>query len=108
MATPDQVALLRRMIGEPSDVAPWTDQYLSELIDANDGDLNGSALSAWTDKAASYAALVDTTESGSSRRLSQLQEQALKMASYYGAAKGPEGSVDALTTSPYTIQAVRV
>lgn len=102
MATAEEIAQLRLMIAEPDDVAPWTDAYLGALIDAAEGDLNASSLTIWTSKAASFAGMVDTTESGSSRRLSQLQEQALKMVAFYkNAAETPE--VSDLTGYAYTL-----
>ena len=101
MASAEDIARLRAMIAQPDDVEPWTDAALSALIDAS-ADLNAAAYSAWTDKAASYSDMVDTTESGSSRRLSQLQEQALKMANFYGGQSAiPE--VSDLTGYAYTI-----
>lgn len=107
MATPEEIAALRAMIGEPNDVEPWTDAALGALIDANDGDLNVSAYTSWTNKAATYSGMVDTTESGSSRRLSQLQEQALKMAAHYQSVSStPE--VSDLTGYAYTLPIERV
>lgn len=82
MATPAEIARLRRLIGEPNDTAPWTDAVLADIID-NADDLDLAALEVWEAKAASAASLVDTAESGSSRRLSQMHDQALKMVAHY-------------------------
>jgi len=92
MAEMTDILRLRRMVGELTDAEPWTDQVLSDMIDSVD-DLNQAALEIWEAKAAASAAYVDTTESGSSRRLSQVNEQALKMLDYY---RG-------LTTNPDTL-----
>lgn len=106
MATPEQITALRLMVGEPTDEAPWTDENLEALIDAADSNLNLAAFNVWTAKAATYAGMVDTTESGSSRKLSQLQEQALKMAGYYQDASGIIEVVE-LQGYAYTTQIVR-
>lgn len=90
MATTDQITQLRRMIGELEDTAPWTDPDVERLVDGS-ASLNEAAMKGWQEKAAMYASMVDTTESGSSRRLSQLQDQALKMAKHY---EGLMGSTD--------------
>lgn len=82
MATSDQITQFRRMIGELTDVEPWTDAYISALIDAS-ASLNVAASKAWLEKAGLYASMVDVTESGSGRRLSQLRTGALEMAAYY-------------------------
>jgi hypothetical protein len=82
VATTEEVAELRRMIAEPSETT-YTDLALSALIDASN--LYQAAVSIWSQKASAYAGLVDITESGSSRKLSDLQKNALAMASFYKA-----------------------
>lgn len=109
MATPEQIAQFRRMIGELSNTAPWDDAYVSSVIDAS-ASLNAAAARAWEEKAALYAGMVDTAESGSSRRLSQLQDQALKMAAHYrGLAAGEAvGDETDLTGYSYSVPIERV
>jgi hypothetical protein len=87
MASATQIADLRRLIDQPDDVAPWTDAVLSSRIDALgvDPDLRALAGSVWSEKAASYAGLVDVKEGNSDRKLSQLHKQALSMAESFGA-----------------------
>lgn len=104
MATPEEIAELRRMIGEPDSDPPWDDTSLTALIDGSSS-MNVAAKKAWEQKAAAYASMVDVSESGSSRRLSQLQEQALRMVSYYrGLAEGEVGENDVdLTGYTYTL-----
>jgi hypothetical protein len=83
MATADEIAELRRLIAEPTDAAPYTDAELGARIDVAaelGADIRTLAASIWREKAASYAALVDVQEGNSKRTLSQLQEQALRMA----------------------------
>lgn len=81
MATADEIAALRRVTGLLDTGEPYTDEYLGSLIDAFGFDKSASKL--WMEKAATYASAVDTTESGSTRRLSQLHAQALIMARQY-------------------------
>ena len=107
MATPIEIARLRRLIGEPNDVAPWTDAVLSDIID-NAEDLDVAALEVWEAKAASAASMVDTAESGSSRRLSQLHDQALKMVAHYRTATTPPSTPDDLAGYTYTLPIERV
>jgi|SRR5918994_2134873 hypothetical protein len=107
MATPLEIARLRRLIGEPTDTAPWTDAILADIID-NADDLDTAALEVWEAKAASAASMVDTAESGSSRRLSQLHEQALKMVAHYRDATAPPATADDLAGYAYTLPIERV
>jgi len=103
MATPEQINELRRMIGELDNAAPWENDYVGSLIDAS-ASLNTAAMKAWEQKAALYAGMVDTAESGSSRRLSQLQDQALKMAAHYRSlVEGEAGTEVDLTGYSYTV-----
>jgi len=105
MATSDQITQFRRMIGELTDVEPWTDAYISSLIDASTS-LNAAASQAWLEKAGYYASMVDTTESGSGRRLSQLRTGALEMSEYY--KKLAEGDAEEdLTGYAYTVEIER-
>lgn len=78
MASAEDIAALRRATAVAADDAVYTDSVLGGMIDQ----LGFPAASAtvWREKAAAVAGLVDTTESGSSRRLSQLREGYLEMA----------------------------
>ena len=82
MATVDQIAELRDLVAEPDDANGWTDEKLGNLIDASDS-LNAVASQIWSRKAAMYATLVDVSESGSSRKLSDLHKNALAMGAFY-------------------------
>lgn len=84
MATPEQIAALRLLIAEPVNAAPYTDAVLGAAIDAAAGDLNAAAQGFWVSKAASYSELVDTSEGGSSRKMSDLAKNALAMVKYFG------------------------
>lgn len=93
MATSEQIAQLRRLINQPVNEAPYTDAVLTILIDAQtDGNLNTVAGSIWTEKAATYAELVDVQEGSSRRALGDLYEQAIAMALHYSSVDG-DGSI---------------
>lgn len=106
MATSEQITQFRRMIGELTDGEPWTDAYISAMIDAS-ASLNRAASRAWLEKAAFYAGMVDMGESGSTRRLSQLRQGALEMSQYY--AKLAEGDSDnvSLTGHSFVVEIER-
>lgn len=80
MAEAEAIAELRRLINEPDDVEPWTDEYLSARLDAWTGTPTTLAAVMWREKAASYSSLIDIKEGNSDRKMSQLYSQALKMA----------------------------
>lgn len=84
-ATDKDVLELRRMIAEPEDCAPYTTARLKERIGESES-LKALAGQIWSEKAGEYAGLVDVQEGSSSRRLSQLQDQAIEMAKHYGSA----------------------
>lgn len=77
MASLDEVARLRRLTDVAEDDETYTSDLLGQLID--DLGMETAAGTVWREKAAKYAGLVDVTESGSSRRLSQLYDQALRV-----------------------------
>lgn len=82
MASDDAVYALRLLIAELGEDS-YTQEALSDRIDAADGELNGVAYQIWTEKAAKYSALVDISEGGSSRKNSSLQAQALVMVKHF-------------------------
>lgn len=51
--------------------------------DTDTYDVNTAAATVWEGKAAGFANLVDVSESGSSRKMSDLYKNAVAMASYY-------------------------
>lgn len=99
MADEATIARFRRVTDLPDNVEPWTDSYISNIID--ELGFEAAAASVWREKAASYASLVDMTESGSTRRLSQLYDQALKMGSAIDPETGTGGG-------SYTVEIERV
>lgn len=78
MATVQEIAELRLAIQEPNDAPPYTDEFLGGLIDAYG--VPASAGKVWRSKAASVARLVDISEGGSSRKMSQVYDQYTKTA----------------------------
>lgn len=89
----DQLAYVRQLISEPSDVNGWTDDRIQALGPAAlkaDGsyDLRTYAATIWEAKAAEAVPLVDVSESGSSRAMGQIHAHALKMAERYRAPAG--------------------
>jgi hypothetical protein len=88
MATPDQVTEIRNRTDEPVGSSSYSDLQLMTLIDEKDGDLDLVARQVWLWKAAKYSSLVTTSESGSSRALSDLYKNALAMAGQSGDGGG--------------------
>jgi hypothetical protein len=82
-----------------ADDAVYTDTVIDGMIE--DLGFEAAASAVWQEKAASVAGLVDTTESGSSRRLSQLREAYLEM----GGAIGGDTSTGA---GSFTVEIERV
>lgn len=78
MATSQEIAELRINIKEPNNVEPWTDEFLGDMIDAYGVD--EASYRIWRSKATTVNSLVDISEGGSSRKMSQVYENYLKTA----------------------------
>lgn len=78
MATESELARFRRMTALAADDEVYTDAVIDGMIE--DLGFESAVAAVWTEKAASVAGLVDTTESGSSRQLSQLRKSYVEMA----------------------------
>jgi hypothetical protein len=108
--TADQITLLRKMIEEENDADGWSEIALnliaSQYINA-DGtyNLNGIAGKVWGIKAASYVESVDTAESGSSRKASQMFDHAIEMAKFFNGSDGDEDN--ATLPAPRSTRVVR-
>lgn len=98
MASVEEVASLRRMVAEPTDTT-YTDEALSALIDTEES-VEGAAGVVWREKAASAATLVNVSESGSSRSLSDIHKNALAMAKFYEALDVTEDEI--IAAAPFT------
>lgn len=85
MATQDQLDDLKRLIGDTN----FTDEELGEIIDENNGNLQAAASVVWESQAARYSKIVDITESGSSRKMGDLFDNAMKMAAWYKEQANP-------------------
>lgn len=81
MASASDITTVRGNTNEPDDVAPYTDDYVSGLIDANG--IAGASAAIWEQKAASLSEMVDVTEAGASHKFSDLFKSASAMASYW-------------------------
>jgi len=80
MATASEIAKIRAMINEPNNVEPYTDEMLSLLIDASLS-VRSAAAEIWRNKASKVAHLVDISEGGSSRKMSDIYKNYLAIAS---------------------------
>ena len=102
MATTEQIAAVRDMIGEPDDTNGWTDDKIAEFIDASTS-LRLAAGDIWASKASKFSNMVDISESGSSRKMSGLLDNALKLAKAFREGEvAQDNDVDPLANRPRT------
>jgi hypothetical protein len=87
MATAEEVDVLKRLGSSAHE--NYTEIELGALIDSLT--LNGAAAQLWRETASATTQLVDVSESGSSRKMSDVHRNALSMAGYY------QGLVDKAT-----------
>lgn len=85
MATSEEIAAFRLLVDESADKLPYDDISISSRLDTASSP-EALATQIWREKAARYASLVNVSESGSSRNLSDLHDHALKMAAVYANA----------------------
>jgi methyl coenzyme M reductase alpha subunit len=97
VATPDQVAQLRRYVDEPTEDT-YTDVVLSSRIDTATS-VEALASIIWLEKAAAYARLVDMQEGSSRRSLSQLQAAAMRMSTQFAGGSDTVVSSGSRTTT---------
>lgn len=98
MANPADIPLVRENTAEPTQ-DPYTDAAILALLD-REGSVRAASYAIWRNKAARYSQLVDTSESGSSRRNSQLHSNALAMMKMYEPVSVEEASA---VSAPMTI-----
>ena len=79
MATADDVELLKRLGSAAHE--NYNDVALGVMIDTLT--MNGAAAQLWRETASSTTQLVDVSESGSSRKMSDVHKNAVAMADYY-------------------------
>jgi hypothetical protein len=107
MATTEEIAAVREMIGEPDDTNGWTDEKIGDFIDAAKS-TRLAAADIWSSKASKYSTMVDISESGSSRKMSGLLDNALKLAKAFREGETAEDTdVDPLANRPRTRAIVR-
>ena len=82
MATAEEIAAFRLLISEEKDELPYSDAILGARLDSAASN-ESLAAQIWREKAATFAGLVSVSESGSSRQLSDLHANALKMAEHF-------------------------
>lgn len=81
------VRRLRSMIAESSQDT-YPDSLLHAMLLRNDRFLEVTAAEVWREKMSEYAEIVDTSEGGSSRKLSQLYDRAKTQSEYYESISG--------------------
>lgn len=84
MAVPTSLESLRRLIDEPT-TAIYADAELQSRLDIAKGDKNVVSLDIWTEKLAAAAVLVNVSEGGSTRSMSQAFDHAEKMVEHFTA-----------------------
>lgn len=89
MATSDDVALVRTYTDEDTE-DNWTDAQLGVLID--DLGVDSATARVWREKAARYSRLVDVTEAGASRKMSQAFAHAQALAERWDAIASASGT----------------
>lgn len=89
MADAAEIAEVRDMLGSNSDSEGWTDTKIGDLLDAGDSPVT-IARKYWESRMTKRTELADVSESGSSRRLSQLFTNAAAAAAYFRGAEQAE------------------
>lgn len=103
MATTEQLAEVRAATNEPSNTAPFTDDYVMALIDAYG--MREAEYKIWVAKRNSAADLVQFSEGGSSRSQQQVFEHYSKIVAGY--ESGSDGSGNNQTRAPRTREITR-
>lgn len=103
MATDQERAVIREEADLAANDPFYTDDYLDDLM-LEEGTIRAVVYRIWRRQAARYSKLVDTTESGSSRRMSQLHANALKMVDFYKPVTQEEV---AQSSGPFTVAVER-
>lgn len=106
MATTEDIAALRVKIDEPTSTT-YSDEMLDTVLEQADNNLDAAAAELWEGKAARYSRLVNVSESGSSRNMSDLHKNALAMVKLYADRAGSGDNPVAVTARPRTRAIVR-
>jgi hypothetical protein len=89
MATPEQIARMRQLVGETT----LTDEQLSVIIDRNEN-FNIAVAEVWESLAAQYSTITNLSEAGSSRSLGDLFKNAQSMGQYFRGIGNAETTVN--------------
>ena len=81
--TESEINEVRRLTAETDAESAYTDAILTEIIEANDGNLFRAAAEICTEKAAASAGDYDFSADGGSYSRSAVSDKWLKMANYY-------------------------
>lgn len=103
MASLEDLTTLREYVNEPDDTNGWTDDRLSGILDAGLTPYSAAGR-VWALKAGQYSTLVDVSESGSTRKLSDLRKNAMEMAKHYNGLEVE--SVEVISDRP-VVQRIR-
>lgn len=93
MATVDEIARMRRLVGETQ----LTDAQLGAIIDSA-ANFDMAVAEVWESLAAEYSTITNLSEAGSSRSLGDLFKNAQAMAQYYRGI----GSVETTVSTAYS------
>lgn len=102
-ATPGDIAEVRRATDEPTQ-QEYSDDLIGIYVDAYG--VSGANAKIWREKAASYAADVDTTEAGASHKFSDLHKNALAMAKHWEAVAASETEEEVPTSGRLKIKKI--
>lgn len=103
MATDADYQTLVLMVGSEL----LTEEQMKKVLDDNEGNFLEAASAVWEIRAGKYHALVDITESGSSRKNSDLHKNALSMAKWYRDRANPTTEEPVTTSRSGTRRIVR-
>lgn len=111
MAAVDMIPLLRLYINESSQ-DPFSDEDLQDVLErftaGDDTDVYLSAAELWDMKAARFAHLVDVSEGGASRKMSQAYEHAKELSEYYRGRSVAASDISIAATVTSTNQIERI
>jgi hypothetical protein len=94
MASPEEIALVKTQIPEESDAYGFDDEAIGAMLDAGLSTTE-VILAVWSGISAKTSSMVDVSESGSSRSLSQISSNARAMADWWKLKKEAEDAAAA-------------
>jgi hypothetical protein len=92
MSTADQVNAVRLYTNEPDRSGDFGDDLIGGLVDSLGG-VEAAAAEVWDQKASKFSELVDVSEAGASRKLSDLYKNAVAQADRFRARAVAGGGV---------------